>query len=844
MVSRAEILAEIERRKAMRGDAPNVSLREDVVRSGVSGIAEGAFAATPLGMALNIPATIADLTQDLGDWAFKKATGEEPMSIRRNVRDIIPTSSEVLAQVIEPAGLELYQPQTTAGKYAKTGAEFVSGGVKSGAKAKEALKVLAPTAVVSETAGQLTEGTEYEPIARIGAAMLTPYAMNRAGNVGGKMLPKTSKEAIDAQLASGGKVTVGGVLGGNIAPRVEAGLAQAPIIGGAIREARGQVAATLAKRLDDIADMVSPNVTASLDDAGNLIRRSVTDASQARIKSVSSLYDDVFDKIPDSVVADTTASRALIDSLKDKYRFNQKALNYIEDDTLTALTKGDIPARELKLMRPQIKDIADAAAKKEGLGSLAKDLNKVYAQINDDIKQTAAMTVKGADRQIALADAKFKAALDLDDRLTRWIGNKSDEALATSFKKLGGSGTAKTAGGANVAALDDIVTVLPKEKVADLSAYMLRTMGRDNQGALNPVSFADEYLTMNPKARAMLFGKTLGATQKKALDKIADYAQSSKLTLNPAGTAASTLDIVNLVGAGAAIANASVTTVGLALLPYAVSKGMSSQTLARAINKLPRQALNKPLSSMNDSAIRGLIVQAGASPEEAAEFVQFTKDNYAPTMDSNNRGMGNAEQQSDNSGAAIDSAPKPSITRDAILKEIERRKAAGQPTTPAPLQTPLAPQSSISPALFDKIAQAESGGNIMAKNPKSSASGLFQFTDGTWRDVVKKYGAQYGITKEMKDNPNAQKVMMKHLTEENAAALAADFGRQPTDGELYVAHFMGAPKAKKLLAKRGSRELAARMFPVEAKANRPIFFDGKRPRTVQEVISILERKVT
>jgi len=55
---------------------------------------------------------------------------------------------------------------------------------------------------------------------------------------------------------------------------------------------------------------------------------------------------------------------------------------------------------------------------------------------------------------------------------------------------------------------------------------------------------------------------------------------------------------------------------------------------------------------------------------------------------------------------------------------------------------------------------------------------------------------------------------------------------------------MGAPKAARLLEMRGSREKAARLFPEEAKANRPIFFDGTRPRTIQEVIAILERKVS
>lgn len=151
--------------------------------------------------------------------------------------------------------------------------------------------------------------------------------------------------------------------------------------------------------------------------------------------------------------------------------------------------------------------------------------------------------------------------------------------------------------------------------------------------------------------------------------------------------------------------------------------------------------------------------------------------------------------------------------------------------------------SSANDGFYNRLAKAESGGNILAQNPKSSAGGLYQFVDATWNSLVKKYGDQYGITKSMKMNPQAQEVMVRLLTDENRAALVPSLGREPTSGELYIAHFMGAPKAKKLLEMRGSKEKAARLFPNEAKANRPIFFDGNRARSVQEIISILERKV-
>lgn len=81
-----------------------------------------------------------------------------------------------------------YQPTTTEGKFAGTVSEFASGGAvmpfgypaKTGlqlaaAPVRSALSTLFP-ALASETAGQMTEGTEMEGPARLAAALGTPLA--------------------------------------------------------------------------------------------------------------------------------------------------------------------------------------------------------------------------------------------------------------------------------------------------------------------------------------------------------------------------------------------------------------------------------------------------------------------------------------------------------------------------------------------------------------------------------------------------------------------------------------------------------------------------------------------
>lgn len=96
---------------------------------------------------------------------------------------------------------------------------------------------------------------------------------------------------------------------------------------------------------------------------------------------------------------------------------------------------------------------------------------------------------------------------------------------------------------------------------------------------------------------------------------------------------------------------------------------------------------------------------------------------------------------------------------------------------------------------FSRVAQIESGGDPYAKNPNSSAAGLFQFTNAT--------GRQYGIT-----NPfdvNQQQQAMQRFTQDNAAALQKTLGREPTQGELYLAHQQGAGGASKLLSNPNAR---------------------------------------
>jgi hypothetical protein len=163
-------------------------------------------------------------------------------------------------------------------------------------------------------------------------------------------------------------------------------------------------------------------------------------------------------------------------------------------------------------------------------------------------------------------------------------------------------------------------------------------------------------------------------------------------------------------------------------------------------------------------------------------------------------------------------------------------------------------------------ARRESGYNPNAKAHTSSAAGLFQFLDQTWLSTLKQHGAKYGYARyadliqqgpsghyyvqgaearstvmDLRLDPHASALMAGELAADHAAYLRGRVGREPTAGELYVAHVLGPQGSAKLIdAVRVSPTASApALFPDAAGANRGIFYRGGRAATVSEVYANL-----
>jgi hypothetical protein len=166
-------------------------------------------------------------------------------------------------------------------------------------------------------------------------------------------------------------------------------------------------------------------------------------------------------------------------------------------------------------------------------------------------------------------------------------------------------------------------------------------------------------------------------------------------------------------------------------------------------------------------------------------------------------------------------------------------------------------------------AQIESNMNPSAQASTSSAKGLYQFIDQTWLGTMKQDGAALGLGHyadaisrssdghydvsdssmraailRLRNDPQASAMLAGALTRNNSALVSSDIGRQPTNGELYIAHFLGADGAGKLInaATKQPQVSAAGMFPKAAAANHSIFYDSSgHARNVGEVYSKLTR---
>lgn len=146
-------------------------------------------------------------------------------------------------------------------------------------------------------------------------------------------------------------------------------------------------------------------------------------------------------------------------------------------------------------------------------------------------------------------------------------------------------------------------------------------------------------------------------------------------------------------------------------------------------------------------------------------------------------------------------------------------------------------------SLVDKIVGVESGGNDSAKNPLSSAEGAGQFIDSTWLSMIKKYRPDVAEGKSaneilaLKRDGALSREMVARYADENKAFLANQ-GLQTTDGNAYLAHFLGPRGAAQVLKADPSASIASVVGQDVVRANP--FLKGK---SAADVIAWADKKM-
>lgn len=155
---------------------PETSMLSDIAQSAGAGLRSGVEGLVGMFGDTN------KMQGDIAGWAAEKlgagpefAQGINTAFSKLSPFPTAPSTAEIQS-VTTPVIGESYQPQTVAGDYAKTIGQFAPAAVAGpGSLGRKAAMTVIP-AIASETAGQLTEGSEFEPYARTGGALLGGFA--------------------------------------------------------------------------------------------------------------------------------------------------------------------------------------------------------------------------------------------------------------------------------------------------------------------------------------------------------------------------------------------------------------------------------------------------------------------------------------------------------------------------------------------------------------------------------------------------------------------------------------------------------------------------------------------
>ncbi len=187
----------------------------------------------------------------------------------------------------------------------------------------------------------------------------------------------------------------------------------------------------------------------------------------------------------------------------------------------------------------------------------------------------------------------------------------------------------------------------------------------------------------------------------------------------------------------------------------------------------------------------------------------------------------------------------------------DAQSIVGATTQPTPVRAAIARAAQATGVDFNYLlaeAKLESSLDPSAHASRSSAAGLYQFTNGTWANTLAKHGADHGLggiasraqLSALRYDPEASSMMAAELARDNGTELTGSLGRAPDNSELYLAHFLGLGGAKKFLSALSIKPdaSAAALFPDAATANPSTFYAANgSARSVSQMMDLLRTRM-
>ena len=138
------------------------------------------------------------------------------------------------------------------------------------------------------------------------------------------------------------------------------------------------------------------------------------------------------------------------------------------------------------------------------------------------------------------------------------------------------------------------------------------------------------------------------------------------------------------------------------------------------------------------------------------------------------------------------------------------------------------------------VMSRESSGNVEAKNKMSTASGLYQFTKGTYNEIRSSDQRFKNVSfEDFAKDRTLQEVAMDIFTKKNFTTLKQALGRDPTEEEMYLAHFLGAQGAIRLMKAAEEGKMVGQAVTAKAITSNPNMFPS-----VNEKASVALERIT